>query len=296
MDDKKIKALEAARDALTKRMLNKSLAPLRLVFVCVLREKGVLLVGVSDDGGPPGAETGRRVKAVTGDIDVEIVRAKVTPHNGGAGGQRIRPLQGGIQITEAEDNDEGTLGLVVISNQGQRGFLTAGHFMGSPGTAVGQPDLAGNNIVGSVVYNWYLGAPFNIDAAFVGLNSQAEASVYRIWTQAGGLQVTQVEPHPEEGQLCVLQGAVSGTQNGSVYATDVAVDVEGTPVVGTSFASYASAGGDSGGPVVSVFSGGTVELIGIHSGVVTIETQWGVVTYSYFTQVGTINSVFQFHG
>lgn len=296
MERDRIKALEAARDALTKRMLDKSLLPLRIVLVCVLKEKGVLLVGVSGDGGLPTAEAERQVKAVTGDLGVEVVRAKVTPHNGGAGGQRIRPLQGGTQITEAEDDDEGTLGLVVISNQGQRGFLTAGHVVGEAGTAVGQPDLAGNNIVGAVTYNWYMGSPFNIDAAFVGLNSQVEASVYRIWTQAGGQQVTQLEPEPEEGQLCTLQGAVSGTQGGSVYATDASVDIDGQPVIGLSLASYTAAGGDSGGPVVSVFEDGTVELIGIHSGEVTFETQWGGVTYSCFTQVNTINSVFQFHG
>lgn len=244
------------------------------------RRNGVLIVGTE-------AKIGRSVRdiltRVAGDVPIRFVRASWRFHNGGAGNQLIRPLQGGTQITDlGKDESVGTLGLVVNAN-GVAGFLTAGHIVDDVGTGVGQPDTA--NAVGVVTVNGYLSWPFNVDAAFVTIANGVTASAGVIWQSGGPLQMTTVLEEPEEGQYCSMQGAVSGSVSGTVEWTGVQVG----NYVGLAVATYTSSPGDSGAPVYASY-GQTNEFLGLNSGEVTL----GNTNYAVFTQVNTIQSIVPF--
>lgn len=274
-------ALEAAKERLLAhldRSENRRRLPLVATFVDPLERR--VVVGLAEE---PTASQRRMLEELLPGVPLHVARATARKHDGGAGNLRLRPVQGGLRITDAVDQEVGTLGVVVYSQIGQIGFLTAGHVADDPAARVGQPGSGAGDLVGSVIANGLLNAPFNIDVAFVALDAEGLGSVYTVWQQGGSFQIDTLTPVPTVGQACTLQGADSGTENGLVRAVnaEVRTDPNLPPLVKVSLATYRAQGGDSGGPVFRRANGRS-ELLGIHSGEVTIE---GLGTFSVFTQV-----------
>jgi hypothetical protein len=254
----------------------------QIVLLGVDRGNGVVLVGTS---APLDEPVLKEIRRIAGDAPIKVVKARFRFHQG-AGDARVRPLVGGIRITDVNTEIGGTLGLVVTSIIGQTGFLTAAHFLSDAGGGVGQPSDDATDIVGNILANGMSGAPFNIDAAFVGITAGVASTNATIWQPTGTpyIVLTQMTNVPAEEEPCSMQGADSGLSAGEVYLTDLDIG----ELTLQAAATYASQEGDSGAPV---FDPTNNAFLGVHSGVVTVDG----VDYSVFTQVNGILRVVNFN-
>lgn len=279
-------ALAEAREALTRWIHGPGRAAARSIVVFGIdHRQRKLVIGVSQ---PLSKALQKELGKLLGDAPHSIVPAAFRRHTGPAGDLHLRPLEGGILITDWATQQQGTLGLVIHDALlGQRGFLTAGHVVDQPSALVGQPDNDNANIVGVVLANGFVDSPLNVDAAFVGLNDLVTATPYSVWQEGGSIVITSLTDLPLVDQACTLQGAVSGTESGEVRFIDFVLPRAPLPaLVGLSLATYQAAAGDSGGPVFNAIEGGH-EFLGLHTGEVDLDGE----TYSAFTQVSVIQRV-----
>ncbi|HYI12339.1 MAG TPA: trypsin-like serine protease [Thermoanaerobaculia bacterium] len=223
-----------------------------------------------------------RIRAEAG-VDVEFTKVHVRFHQG-AGDALVRPLVGGTQIQSTEAEMLGTLGLVVQSVIGDIGLLTAGHFVGAPGDAIGQPDDDNANLVATVVANNFI-APGTVDGAFAIINSNTQFQVGGVWQPGGApaLVLDNLINVPDEDSPCTMQGADTGTSAGQVVYNNVEIG----NLTNVALATYAAQEGDSGGPV---FNG--TSFLGVHS--LAVDNPSGG-TLSGFTQVSGLLQVVNFN-
>jgi hypothetical protein len=248
----------------------------RITMIGIDHESATLLVGANV---PLPLKIRQLIQSRAG-VPVHFVKAEVQFHQA-AGGQSVRPLQGGTQIQDADSQVQGTLGLVVQSVTGDTGFLTAGHVVGEPNVPVGQPDSQPQNIVGKVVANNFI-QPGTIDGAFVLIQGAAAATA-TVW-QPGGttLVLTGITEVPQVGTSCTMQGAVSGAVNGTIRF----VNFEFSGLKRIALADYIGQAGDSGGPVYTT----DASFLGVHIVQVSFEGH----TLSGFTQVSGLQQVVNF--
>jgi hypothetical protein len=282
---------EALRDAharLVATVSGGALAGDGVVLSGVDPDDGSLLVVVEAERFRNVGQLQRRLREEIGEIPVRLVPGRVEEQNGGAGNQTIRPLQGGTQISSSAG--KATLGVCAYRAQtGKLGFLTAGHTVGGEHDLVGQADK--DNLAGQVTLNAYAN---HIDIAWVDILMGIKATPFLVWTSSGGYTITKIlSDDPEKGWDCSMQGAQSGSQAGKISKFINMTAHKGEHAVnGVTMATYASVGGDSGGPVVVFGTGNAVLLLGIHNGRATVED----VDYAYFTQASTFHRLVELSG
>jgi hypothetical protein len=204
----------------------------------------------------------------------------------GAPGQdprgQIRPVIGGTQLTGGLG--VGTLGLVVVDPEDVSHLLTAGHVCGEPDTLVEQPGAGA--VVGRVQLNGFSDGR-GVDIAVTTVAAGVQVTNYEIFGTLVNYRVTRMQAWPEVGQQVTMQGAASGATNGLVKDPNATITFGSTQLKNVSVATYGSAAGDSGAPVVNI-DGDTVTCLGIHGGSFV---QSGT-TLAWFTPVATIDTIF----
>ena len=189
------------------------------------------------------------------------------PH---AGGTKIRPLQGGIQIEGKPAT--GTLGLVV-ELEGKKYVLTAGHVVGETDTLVGQPTH--DVVVGKVEENFLTE---NIDIAQVKVSMGVDAAVGRVLTSDTS-HITDVFEHqtrPKKGDTVYIQGKESGALKATVEMEDADITTTTGEKISHAcvvrFTDGVPTTGDSGAPVLSKLADGAL-CWGPHGGKVKLQTE-----------------------
>lgn len=181
-------------------------------------------------------------------VAVELIPAEPRTLQGcGSRGYCTDPMRAGIRIEEGGNTGpDCTMGFhVTVGTDAQ--FLSAGHCGKNHGNSWYHD---GWGFVGSVQYNAYIDPNRVTDSMRVQiLNSQTDALVYGASPSEAKEVVGQT--FASQGQFICLSGEASGWSCGTVetafliyYSQTVGRDLYGAD------GSYASAGGDSGGPVV----------------------------------------------
>ena len=274
--------LEAAQERLTahqSRPENRRTLPVVAAFFDP--DDSRLVIGLAE---VPNAGHRKILERLMGGLPYHVTRATGRFDDHPAGNLCLRPVEGGLKITDVDTRREGTLGQVVFDVIGQSGLLTAGHVVEQPIAAVGQPGANPDHRVGQVVANGLLDPPYDVDVAYVALDDEDLGAPYTVWRHQGSLQIERLTPVPTVGQECTVQGAFSGTEAGAVRATGSVARLDPwAPLLhDIALATYASVGGDSGSPVFARTSTGAYEFLGIHNGRLQVD---GVGDFAAFTQV-----------
>lgn len=190
----------------------------------------------------------------------------------------FRPIIGGVQIQQAETFASSTLGFAAEDDDGNEGYVVSGH-LGDGATSIGlniwQPCVSWRL--------WYMAGEVEqtggtyADASWVPYDN-VEAKIF----VSGGQNYEQISPvtgyrdHPDEGDTVFKMG-IGYLRMGTVEGMK---DQIGSQTHGTLYdqyyASYTSAGGDSGSPVYIYTyhpDGAEREIVGIHWGS-TLEYAW----------------------
>lgn len=193
---------------------------------------------------------------------------------------KTRPLLGGIAIQSK--SKDGTLGLCFTSRTGGKRLLTAAHVISDGiGGTIGQAAYA--DTIGAVIDTAPDFQNVAVDAAMVNVSVDIDVDTvlgtvipytidsYRDWTEAN--------------DKVQIEGAVSGTSQGSVVYPNVDLTTPEFDKTYAAIATYVSAPGDSGAPVVFFDADDKACLVGLHGGKVKIDGSW----YSWFVPLGTFS-------
>lgn len=276
-----LETVERARLTLTSMLLRNELSGVPIILTAINRESGRLQIVIEQSQFRRLGAMRTQLRNAIGDVPFDLVPGHLHEQNGGAGGQKIRPLVGGIQLQTSLGKSTSAI-CAYRKQTGRLGILTCGHAIEDQYSIVYQPDSS--NLVGLVDVNLYAR---NIDAGFVNISAGIPATVFQVWTASGGYAVTGILlTDPVQGSSCEVQGAQSGTLTGVISSHINITVMKGTHAInGVTLATYIGADGDSGAPVVQK-SGATVTLIGVHCGLVTMAS----TNYSYFTQCSTFHA------
>ncbi|MCK4731429.1 MAG: hypothetical protein KAT65_03125 [Methanophagales archaeon] len=191
----------------------------------------------------------------------------------------FRPIIGGIQIQQAETFGLSTLGFAA-EGSGSEGYVVSGH-LGFGATSIGlniwQPCVWLSYMAGEVEQT---GGTY-ADASWVPYDD-VEAKIY---VCDGYIRpATGYRDHPDVGDTVFKTGIATSLRMGTVEGiTDVGSPSHGT-LYDQYYASYTSAGGDSGSPVYiytcHLPDPAEREIVGIH---------WGSTSdYAYFSPVSGV--------
>lgn len=191
-----------------------------------------------------------------------------------------RPVIGGIQVQAEKSSGtySATLGFAAEDSGGTKGYVVAGHFGDSTGLQIWQPYTSWWQL-------WYKAGKVNAiggtyaDASWVPY-SNVEATIYITDDDITGPVKSYTDP--VVGWYVYKSGITTGLTYGQVKGKRTAMS---HPTFGTLYdqyyATYSSAGGDSGSPVYHIDSGDR-EIVGIH---------WGSTSsYTYFSPVSGVQT------
>jgi hypothetical protein len=185
-----------------------------------------------------------------------------------------RPIIGSVMCVggyNGQNYVRGTTGFAATRN-GQNGIIVPGH-MGAVGSTVYQPTPS--NSIGSITVS---SGGRNSDAAWVS-NSNVDSKIFEFsWAQPSVYGYSD----PWVNLNVVMSGATSGTTNGIVVKeTRLYNSYFGTVLTHQYYASFPSAGGDSGASVYYKDSQHRIRLVG---------TFWGIASYSTFSPISSVMS------
>ena len=178
-----------------------------------------------------------------------------------------RPVIGGVQT--GTPAGALTVGFAATIS-GQMGFVTAGHG-GGVGTAIYQPNPS--YAIGTLTYS---SQGKSSDSAWVSYSNSAgqifESSSSQPWVYGWN--------DPSVGLNIYMSGVTSGVTSGTALQKVSVYNSYFQKMIDNQwYASYSSAGGDSGAPVYYKDSSQHIQLTGVH---------WGHTTYSIFSPITNV--------
>lgn len=180
-----------------------------------------------------------------------------------------RPIIGGVQ--DASYIGRITTGFAATRG-GQSGFVTTGH-AGGVGTTIYQPDSS--NSVGTITVS---SGGVSSDSAWVQYNNVAG----QIFESPSSQPSIYGTANPYVGLGVTMSGISSGITTGTVQReTSLYNRFFRTTLYNQWYADFASAEGDSGGPVYFKDANQNIQLVGLY---------WGIGSYSVFSPISNVLS------
>ncbi|HEX7032462.1 MAG TPA: hypothetical protein VF172_05630, partial [Nitrososphaera sp.] len=274
-DDVRAKS-EMAQARLDVLRANKNIDGIPIVASHVEKD-GTLLIGIDDTRQSLPGYRDKIQKLVGEDVKIELKTAKVVETSCDSRTSDCEPVTGGIYInTTFEDGTDGTITFAATDDDGNEGFVIAGHSAGfNEGEFVGQPTT---EIKGTVITNPDTSTR-TCDCAFVKLTGGHEGDEWKIWkTSSSSYNIVskKLESQLVGNELFRIH-ATSGTKLGGITGTNwsitnsfgILMTDQYTGVVGDG-SSPPTQGGDSGAAVTS--RGSTnVDLYGLTWGYITFD-------------------------
>ncbi|MBB5150321.1 S1 family peptidase [Ureibacillus thermosphaericus] len=210
-----------------------------------------LVIGVEDNN----SYVTNTLKNLYGEKRIDVI--KVSPLQNDSRTDYYYTLQGGLRIV-SENKDSCTSNVTVYDSKNKYYLLTAGHC-----SKVGVKWTQGGKDIGTMVSRIYSG---NTDAAIISMDSGRKGK-YIYAHKPSDIKISGVQSLSGEtvGDIVCKAGATTGFSCGELLDKNYSVYDLTQWWKGLRKASYSSAGGDSGAPVITTNATNYL-IVGIHKG------------------------------
>jgi len=262
--------LQQAHAMLTDKMARKDTQDIPVFLSYVDEKTSTLVVGIDDKAPEPLSVYDERLRALVGNIPMNVGTGHFTPTSCSSRTSDCDPLIGGIQVknTVSGSTYTSTLTLGDTNTSGKKGFIMTGHAPGWGTTNVDVGQATTSRIVGKIITN-PSGPTRSSDAAFVEFKKDLfgnyiytanENQIYRTSSTTYSVIGKKTSSQTSLDDPIRLHGISTGYFSGYIIGKGLTLGHPNGTLTGQVATNAIPASGDSGGPVTTPPVGTNYEL------------------------------------